>query len=81
MLVRDNPYFAVTDKSGKFEIKNVPAGVELEFRVWKEGINDVVDVTLNGSPTKWKKGKFKLTLDNDAEEEMNVEIDASLFKS
>ena len=32
----DHPYAAVTDKDGKFEIKNAPAGVEVELMVWHE---------------------------------------------
>ena len=36
ILVRDNGYFAVTADDGSFEIPNLPAGIELEFRVWQE---------------------------------------------
>jgi hypothetical protein len=34
-FVLDHPFFAVTDSSGKFEIKGLPAG-EYTFRVWHE---------------------------------------------
>ena len=34
--VFDHPYFAVTDKDGNYEIKNVPAGVEVEVVHWHE---------------------------------------------
>ena len=34
-LVLDNPYFAVTDDKGNFEIKNVPAGTQ-KVVVWQE---------------------------------------------
>jgi hypothetical protein len=34
-LVLDNPYFAVTDANGNFEIKNVPAGTQ-KVVVWQE---------------------------------------------
>jgi hypothetical protein len=37
--VFDHPYAAVTDKDGKFEIKNVPAGVKLQIVAWHEGAN------------------------------------------
>jgi len=33
---RDDPYFAVTDESGNFEIMDVPVGIR-EFRVLHEG--------------------------------------------
>jgi hypothetical protein len=32
----DHPYFAVTEPDGKFEIKNVPTGVELGVVAWHE---------------------------------------------
>jgi hypothetical protein len=35
-VVQSHPYVAVTDKDGRFEIKNLPAGVPLEFQVWHE---------------------------------------------
>jgi plastocyanin len=34
-LVLDNPYFAVTDEKGNFEIKNVPAGTQ-KVVAWQE---------------------------------------------
>ncbi len=34
-LVLDNPYFAVTDEKGNFEIKNAPAGTQ-KVVVWQE---------------------------------------------
>ena len=34
-MVLDNPYFAVTDEKGNFEIKNVPAGTQ-KVVVWQE---------------------------------------------
>jgi len=36
-MVLDNPYFAVTDASGNFEIKNVPAGTQ-KVVVWQEAV-------------------------------------------
>jgi plastocyanin len=35
VVVKDNPYMAVSDKDGNFEIKDLPAE-ELEFTVWQE---------------------------------------------
>jgi hypothetical protein len=34
-LILDNPYFAVTDEKGNFEMKNVPAGTQ-KVVVWQE---------------------------------------------
>ncbi len=49
-MVLDNPYFAVTDDKGNFEIKNVPAGTQ-KVVVWQEATGFVTapsgeDVTI-----------------------------------
>jgi hypothetical protein len=79
MLVRDSPYFAVTDEKGSFEIKNVPAGVPLEFRVWQEKSKFIQNVTIDGKAETWSKGRMKLTLADGEEKEMNVVVDAGAF--
>lgn len=57
-LILDNPYFAVTDEKGNYEIKNVPAGTQ-KVVVWQEGVTFVTptsgkDVTIaaNGDTTE-----------------------------
>ncbi len=35
LVITEHPYSAVTDKDGRFEMKNIPAG-EWEFRIWHE---------------------------------------------
>jgi plastocyanin len=52
-MVIDNPYIAVTDASGNFEIKNVPAGTQ-KVVVWQEAVGYVTpssgkDVTIKPS--------------------------------
>ena len=76
MMVCDHPYFAVTDAEGNFEIKNVPAGVELEFRVWQEAAR-LTDVSVNGESTTWSKGRFPLTLSPEETREISVVVDSS----
>ena len=80
MIVRDSPYFAVTKPDGSFEIANVPAGVPLEFRVWQEKGKFLQDVKLDGKPEKWSKGRMKVTLQPGEQKELNVVVDASVFK-
>ena len=50
--VADSPFFAVTDKDGKFTIKNVPAGnykiVALHRKAAPSGVEKSVDVTASG---------------------------------
>ncbi len=81
IMVRDNSYLAVTGEDGSFEIPNLPAGVELEFRVWQEKVKFLQDVTVNGETTEWKKGRVVVKLDPDdlSKNELDVVIDASVF--
>ena len=73
ILVRNNGYFAVTAPDGSFEIPNLPAGVDLEFRVWQEKTKFVQNVTVDGESQKWGKGKFTKVL-TDGDNEMSVSI-------
>lgn len=84
MIVRDNPYFAVTDDQGKFVIRNVPSGVPLEFRVWQESAKYLKNVTVavgggTPAPAKWSQGKFTIELTPDQTYQMDVTIDISEF--
>ena len=59
--VLNNPYYAVTDADGNFEIKNVPAG-KVRIRVWHEvpGFvvkDEVIDMTDGGT----KEKNYKVT--------------------
>ena len=60
LLIRDNPYFAVSDNDGKFTIKNLPVG-EHTFIVWHE-TGYLSKVTLGGKATDWARGRAKLTV-------------------
>jgi plastocyanin len=60
-MVLDNPYFAVTDASGNYEIKNVPSGAQ-KVVVWQEAVapkgfvsapsGDSVDIKAGDATTK-----------------------------
>jgi|ERR1041385_2154612 hypothetical protein len=50
--VVDNPFYAVTDDKGNFEIKNLPAG-EYELEAWHEKYGtQTIKVTVGASDTK-----------------------------
>jgi len=67
VLVRDSPYMAVTDKDGKFEIKNLPVG-QWEFVCWHEKASFLTEVVRAGKRAEWKRGRVQVRIkggDND----------------
>lgn len=79
LLVKDDPYFAVTDKNGKFEIKNVPAG-EYTYQFWHEKSGYVDDVVVGDAPTKWKKGRLKVKVTAEGNDLGKVVVPPSTFE-
>ncbi len=61
LVIRDNPYFAVTDAEGNFEIKNIPAG-DWQFQVWHEKVGYVSDVKIGGRDTEWSRGRVDVSV-------------------
>jgi hypothetical protein len=64
--VFDHPYYAVTNKNGEFEIKDVPAGSELVLCVWHESMDPSSlknpkkeNITLKAGETAVKEFKIK----------------------
>ncbi|HWB11031.1 MAG TPA: methylamine utilization protein [Pirellulales bacterium] len=76
VVVKDNPYMAVSDKDGNFEIKDLPAE-ELEFTVWQEKSGWLP------AKSTWdpKKATFKMKIkpgdDNDLGE---IKVSPKLFE-
>lgn len=58
VLIRDNPYMAVSAKDGTFEIKNIPAG-EHEFVIWHEAKGNVRSLKVGDEKTD-RKGRVEL---------------------
>jgi hypothetical protein len=80
IMATPHPYLAVTDENGEFEIKNIPAGVDLEFRIWQEQVKYVSGGAVNGANENWVKGRKKVKLENDQELVLDVVLDAEKFK-
>lgn len=79
VVIRDNPYAAVSKPDGSFEIKNLPAG-ELEFQFWHEKAGYLGEATVGGKAEKMAKGRKKLKIaagDNDLGE---IVLDGKLFQ-
>lgn len=77
LLVRPDPYFAVSDKDGKFEIKNLPAGTELEFQVWQERPGNLDKAMIDGKPAA--KGRFKYTIKPGNNDLGEIKLDPKQF--
>jgi hypothetical protein len=55
VLVTNHPYAAITDKEGRFTIKDIPVG-ERTFRVAHERTGLIKNVFINGKSADWKSG-------------------------
>ncbi|MBI3465178.1 MAG: hypothetical protein HY000_19305 [Planctomycetes bacterium] len=60
VLLRDDPYFALADDYGWFEIRDLPAGEEIEFQVWHE-LGRGPNGSLEARP-EWLKGRFRVAI-------------------
>ncbi len=60
VLIRDNPYMAVSDKEGKFEIKNIPAGKQI-FVIWQESKGNLKDLKVGANKAD-RKGQITLDI-------------------
>ncbi len=60
VLIRDNPYMAVTAADGSFEIKNIPAGKH-KFIFWHEACGNLRKMAV-GSTETGRKGRAKLAI-------------------
>ncbi|QEG36984.1 cupredoxin domain-containing protein [Bythopirellula goksoeyrii] len=59
-VVREDPYVAISDENGEFEIVNIPAG-EHEFIFWHEAKGNMRDMKLSDGKTD-RKGRAKLKI-------------------
>ena len=65
ILVRDNPYVAITDEEGNFEIENVPEG-EWEFQFWHKKGAYLKKLKVDGYKVS-RKGIVDVKIEADAE--------------
>ena len=72
VLIHSNPYFAVSDKEGKFEIKNIPVG-EWEFQFWHEKSGYLE------AKKEWRRGRLKLDVKPGTNDLGKIECNAKLF--
>ncbi|MEX2175972.1 MAG: methylamine utilization protein [Pirellulaceae bacterium] len=79
ILVKDDPYVGFSDTKGHLSIKNLPVG-EWTFVVWQENTGYLNDVTLDGKPTKWTRGKVKINIKPGVNKLGKVEVTPAALK-
>ena len=66
ILIRDNPFFGVSNDKGEITIANVPAG-DYTFVVWHESPGYVVKANKGGKAVEWKQGKMEVKVAGDTD--------------
>ncbi|MEX0678994.1 MAG: hypothetical protein WD063_18110 [Pirellulales bacterium] len=79
IVARKDPYAAVTDKDGKFTIHDLPAGRELEFRLWHESPGYLKNATFKGGKAD-NRGTFKIKLKPGTNDLGDIKVSGSIFK-
>jgi plastocyanin len=75
MFARDDAYVAVSAADGTFEIANLPAGEEIEMRVWHEAAPSGLE-----AKSDWGKGRFSVTIEADGSEDLGtIEVPVTAF--
>jgi plastocyanin len=79
VLVRPNPYGAVSSADGSFEIKNLPAG-DVELQLWHEKAGYIGEINVKGKSEKIAKGRKKIKVAAGENDLGEMVLDANLFK-
>jgi hypothetical protein len=78
ILVRDNPYMAVSDKSGNLKLANVPAG-KRTFYFWHERHWLLSDLAI-GEAGKTRRGRLTLDVAEGENDLGEIRVPASLLE-
>ena len=79
LLVRPNPYAAVSAADGTFVIKDVPVG-EVELQFWHEKAGYIGEMTLGGKVEKAAKGRKKVAVAAGGTNLGDIVLDPTLFQ-
>ncbi len=80
MFPRADGYVAVSGADGSFEMKDLPAGENIEFMVWHERVGGGSGGGLVAK-SGWNGGRFKLTIPADGVEDLgDIKVPESAFK-
>ena len=78
VVVRSDPYAAVSNTHGELTIAKLPAGRELEFQLWHETGGFLKTASTEGVKL-YGKGRFKVKLDPDQELKITINVPAEGF--
>lgn len=79
MLVRDDPYAAVSNAQGEITLAQLPTGVELEFQLWHEKPQGLKGAQIDGVKIDGK-GRFKLKLENGKDLNLDIQVPIEALK-
>ena len=79
VVVRKDPYAAASDKTGAFTIKDLPAGMELEFKLWQERAGYLKNASFKGGKAD-SKGSFKIKLKPGVNDLGDIKVSGAIFK-
>lgn len=79
LVIRPNPYGAVSGADGSFEIENLPVGEELEFQLWHEKGGYLDEFTLGGKKASAKRGRMDFTVEEGGTDLGDIVLDAKMF--
>jgi plastocyanin len=79
IMVRDNPYVAITDADGKFTIENVPAG-NWKFQLWHKKVGYLRDLEVPDKEVG-RRGEFEVEIPADGTLDLGqLNLPAESFK-
>ena len=61
ILIRENPYVAITDENGKFKIENIPAG-DWKFQFWHKKGGYLGSIEIEGYEPDKRRGTIETTI-------------------
>jgi plastocyanin len=79
VLVRPNPYAAVSKEDGTFEIPDLPAG-EVELQFWHEKAGYLGEMKVGGKAEKPSRGRMKVKIAATGTDLGDIELAPSVFK-
>ncbi len=79
LVIKDNPYMAVTDEKGEFVIKNLPAGKHT-FHFWHQAGN-IDSVTRDGKKEEWSRGRVEFEIEDGDENNLGeIKVPAAVLQ-